>query len=196
MWRPPKAAAMIQSFHVDGVNTARVPASMKQIPITGTIFTENAPPATTAVPYSRSHMPGITPTSPARKSTMVRRAPTRIGGEKLRTNFRPGPESRGMRALRAFRTIPHNITAGARTAAAIQTYSDWRTDDCADAVVAAPVAMMPTATIAHPDTAVNETAAAIVSRMKARLSIARAWSAGGSVAVARCKGVTEAMMRT
>jgi hypothetical protein len=66
----------------------------------------------------------------------------------------------------------------------------------ADAITAAIVAMMPTATIAHPDTAVNEPAASMVSRMKARLSIARAWSAGGSEAGARCRGVTEAMIRT
>jgi hypothetical protein len=79
-----------------------------------------------------------------------------------------------MRALRAFRTIPHNITAGARTAAAIHTYNDWSTEGCADAIMAATVAMMPTATIAQPETAVNEPAASMVSRMKARLSMARA----------------------
>jgi hypothetical protein len=41
---------MIQAFHDGGVNKASAPASIKQIPITGTILTENAPPATTAVP--------------------------------------------------------------------------------------------------------------------------------------------------
>src|SRR5258705_12479784 len=53
--------------------------------------------------------------------------------------------------------------------------------------------MIPTATIPQPETAVNEPAASIVSRMKARLSIARTCSAGGSGAGARCKGVTDAM---
>jgi hypothetical protein len=51
---------------------------------------------------------------------------------------------------------------------------DARTELCADAIIAATVAMMPTATIPHPETAVNAPAASIVSRMKARLSIARA----------------------
>jgi hypothetical protein len=41
---------MIQSFHESGVKSARAPASMKQIPMTGTTLTENAPPATTPVP--------------------------------------------------------------------------------------------------------------------------------------------------
>ena len=63
------------------------------------------------------------------------------------------------------------------------------------AVAAATVAMMPTATIPHPDTAVKDPAASMVSRMKARLSIARTCSAGGSGSGARWSGVTEAMVR-
>ena len=54
--------------------------------------------------------------------------------------------------------------------------------------------MTPTATIPHPDTAVNEPAFSIVSRMKARLSIARACSAGGSGVGGACKGRTDAML--
>ena len=50
MCKPPNAAAMIQSFQESGVKSASVPASMKQMPITGTILTENDPPATTAAP--------------------------------------------------------------------------------------------------------------------------------------------------
>src|SRR5437868_14720273 len=57
------------------------------------------------------------------------------------------------------------------------------------------VAMMPTPTIPQPETAVKEPAASIVSRMKARLSIARAWSVGGSGADSRCRGLTEAIER-
>ena len=62
--------------------------------------------------------------------------------------------------------------------------------------MAAMVAMMPTATIPHPETAVNAPAASIVSRMKARLSIARACSVGGSVAGVLCSGLTEAILIT
>src|SRR5205809_4991304 len=56
------------------------------------------------------------------------------------------------------------------------------------------VAIIPTATMPHPDTAVNDPAASIVSRMNARLSIARTCSAGGSGAGARCRGVTDAIL--
>src|SRR5205085_162154 len=49
------------------------------------------------------------------------------------------------------------------------------------AITATNVASTPTATIPHPDTAVNEPAASIVFRMNARLSIARACSVGGSL---------------
>src|SRR5690242_7002049 len=45
----------------------------------------------------------------------------------------------------------------------------------------------------HPETAVNAPAASIVSRMKARLSIARTCSAGGSVGGVWWSGVTDAM---
>src|SRR6266550_124675 len=62
-------------------------------------------------------------------------------------------------------------------------------------MVAAMVAMMPTATMPQPETAVKEPAASIVSRMKARLSIARAWSVGGSGAESRCRGLTDAIGR-
>src|SRR4029079_16678953 len=75
----------------------------------------------------------------------------------------------------------------------IHTKIDSRAECCALAITAATAAMIPTATIPHPETAVNEPAASIASRMKARLSIARTCSAGGSGAGARCKGVTDAM---
>ena len=89
--------------------------------------------------------------------------------------------------------IAQSMTTGARTAAAIQTYSDCSGDGCAAAMAAATVAIIPTATIPHPDTAVKDPAASIVSRMNARLSIARTCRAGGSGAGGLCKGVTDAM---
>ena len=51
----------------------------------------------------------------------------------------------------------------------------WR-----EAAYAATRAVAPNATTPHPGTAVNEPACSIVSRMKRRLSIARAERAGGS----------------
>ena len=58
MWRPPNPAAMSQFAHAAGPNSATAPTSMKQIPMTGTIRTENAPPVTNPVPYNSSHVPG------------------------------------------------------------------------------------------------------------------------------------------
>src|SRR5690349_20434170 len=58
------------------------------------------------------------------------------------------------------------------------------------AIIAATSAVKPMMTVPHPDTAVNVAAASIVSRMKRRLSIARACISGGS---AGRRGMTRAM---
>src|SRR6266567_210137 len=58
-------------------------------------------------------------------------------------------------------------------------------------MTATSVASAPTATIPQPDTAVNEPAASIVLRMKARLSIARACNAGGSLGGGGLSGRTD-----
>lgn len=63
---------------------------------------ENAPPVTTAVPYNKSHIPAIAPVNPACTSTSVKSAPTNMGGAKLYTNRRPGPEKSEEPDSRAF----------------------------------------------------------------------------------------------
>ena len=65
---------------VGGPNSATAPSAMKQSPMSGTTRTEKAPPVTTPVPYSRSHVPGNADQRPARTSTPVSSAPTSSGG--------------------------------------------------------------------------------------------------------------------
>src|ERR1039457_1601270 len=48
--RPPKPAARSELPQAAGANKATAPMPMKQIPITGTTFTEAAPPHSTPVP--------------------------------------------------------------------------------------------------------------------------------------------------
>src|SRR5688500_17171349 len=167
------------------------PATMKQNPMTGTTRTEKAPPATTAVPYMRSHNPESTSYMPRLYSWMVSSAPTIIGGEKLRRNFLPAPDMSGSLAARAFRTIAAMLMTGAMTAAASQVLSQATSVGCCAAMPAATSAVIPTTTIPQPDTAVNAPARSIVSRMKARLSIARTCSDGSSRDSIFRSGLTE-----
>src|SRR6266550_935387 len=92
MCRPPNPAAMSQLPHAAGPNRAVAPTSMKQIPITGTTRTENAPPVTNPVPYKSSQVPGSACHKPARYSATVSKPPTTIGGRKLRPNRRRGSD--------------------------------------------------------------------------------------------------------
>ena len=111
--KPAECRAHYPVAPATGANSAMTPAAMKHRPITGTIFTENAPPATTAVPYRSSQTPGIASTRPARYSTSVSSAPTTIGGEKLSTNFRAGPrQAAASSRARALRTIAHSMMIG------------------------------------------------------------------------------------
>src|SRR5687767_5336571 len=180
MWSPPNASAMRTLLHANGVNTAIAPATTKQSPITGTMRTENAPPVMTPVPYSISHIPGRTVIRFAWYMAAVSTAPTTIGGTKLVANLRPGPERSGMRAARALRPIAHPEMTTESSASPSQMASHSVKEARLAANAAAPMADAPTATMPHPDTAVNAPARSIVSRMNSRLSIARACSAGGS----------------
>src|SRR5688500_18811309 len=167
------------------------PATMKQNPMTGTTRTEKAPPATTAVPYMRSHNPESTSYMPRLYSWMVSSAPTIIGGEKLNRNFLPAPDISGSRFARAFRTIAAMLITGAMTAAASQVLSQATSVGCCAAIPAAARAVMPTTTIPHPDTAVKAPARSMVSRMKARVSIALTCSDGSSTDSTVRRGLTE-----
>ena len=67
--------------------------------------------------------PAAAPQSPAPNSTAVSTAPATSGGARLSAIFRPGPESSGIRAARAFRTTAHPPIASASTASALHTPS-------------------------------------------------------------------------
>src|SRR5947209_7445601 len=156
MCRPPNPAAMTQFPHAAGPNSATAPASMKQIPITGTIRTENAPPVTNPVPYNSSQVPGSACHRPARYSATVNRPPTTMGGRKLRPNRRPGPDRMGSFTAYAFRTMADPPIASATIASPSQVASHssgvgWRA-----ARSAAASAVAPTATWPQPGTAVND----------------------------------------
>src|SRR5713101_9544669 len=148
-----------------GANSAAPPSNIKHKPITGTTRTENAPPVTMAVPYNKSQTPGRAATAPARKRAKVKRPPTTIGGAKLRTNLRPGPEKSAELARWAFVAAAGAAMATATNASTSQTLSQalgvaWReaTNDAISAV-------MPMATPPQPGTAVNSAAFSMVSRM-------------------------------
>src|SRR4029450_11701479 len=53
---------------------------MKQMPISGTTFTEKAPPVATAVPYNSSQHPGSLAIRPVNANTGVRTMPATSGG--------------------------------------------------------------------------------------------------------------------
>src|SRR3989454_1395894 len=176
----PKPTAINQLPQDAGENRARAPVNMKQSPITGTTRTEKAPPVTTAVPYSSSHIPGSTAAYPARKSATVSSAPTSNGGTKLSANFRPGPDSSGTLAARAFRAVAPAAMPTATKASASQGASHAFGFVRGEATNDAARPVHPTAKPPQPGTAVNEPARSMVSRMKRRLSAACASSATGS----------------
>lgn len=150
-----------------------MPTARNVAPITGTLRTENAPPAITADPYMASHVPGNASYNPALANTRVKAAPVTIGGVKPSTNFRPGPRSSDSRAARSFQAIDMAAIAIATPASMNQIVTHTRTSVSAAANHAAASAVSPIATPPQPGTAVNDAAFAIVSRMNRRLSIAR-----------------------
>src|SRR5712664_3908729 len=129
MCSPPNPAAISQFPQGAGVNNPAAPSSMKQTPMTGTTLTENIPPVTTPVPYNSNHMPGIELTNPARNKTTVNSAPTIIGGERLKTTLRPGPDNKGTPNERAFRSISQPAMRIEIIASANQTDSQPRAVD-------------------------------------------------------------------
>src|SRR6476620_8999005 len=107
-------------------------------------------------------------------------APAKIGGERLNATFRPGPESNGILAARAFRSMDQPSISRAITASAIQTANHALKVFCCAEIADEASAVHPMATCPQPEMPVNAVARSIVSRMYLRLSIARSCSAGGS----------------
>jgi hypothetical protein len=95
------------------------------------------------------------------------------------TSFRPGCDSTGIAAARAFLRIVQPAMTSDAAASVSHTASHASVVFCCEATSAAKSAVSPMASCPRPGTAVNEEARSIVSRMKRRLSIARSWSAGG-----------------
>src|SRR5438477_3755630 len=188
MFRPPNPTAVNHGHSMPGANSASAPNTMKQTPINGTIRTENALAVATAVPYSSSHVPGINAKRPARYNAIVNSAPTTIGGKKLSPKRRPGPESKGSLAARAFCTIAAPPITTPSTASPNHTASQSASRACRSASHVAASAVHPTTTMPQPGTAVNEPARSIAERMNWRLSSARSWSGRGAV-MARSKAL-------
>ncbi len=160
-------------FPQAGRNNATTPVSAKQIPITGTTATENAPPVMMPVPYSSNHAPGNALTIPKRNNAIVKTAPAANGGRKLNANFRPGPLVSANPARCAFRRAAHKAMLAATTASTSQIDNQCRDQVGRDASKAARSAVAPIATCPHPGTAVNDDDRSMVSRMNRKSSIAR-----------------------
>src|SRR6202166_5073272 len=170
--RPPKPAARKASPQPAGANSAAPPRAMNPSPMIGTMRTENAPPVTTAVPYSSSHAPGRSARSPAANSATLSTAPAASAGTRPSAKRRPGRDTRLRRACRAFQTTAPPVTTAAISASASQTVSHPCAVACFAASHAASSAVRPTAISPTPETAVKYTASSIVWRMNRRLSIA------------------------
>src|SRR4029079_17531643 len=121
--------------------------------------------------------------------------PTIIGGEKLSTSFRTGPDGKGMFAACDLNAIDATEIPTAIRASATQVATRAQGSDCRAATSAATMAVRPITTWPHPETAVKVTARSITPRIKLRLSMARACISGGSDRRGR-RGSTGAMVYT
>src|SRR5258708_5756778 len=94
---------------------------MKQRPITGTTFTEKAPPFAAAVPYSNNQHPGNLAISPSVANTGVSTMPLTSGGTNASAKRSAGAAVQsGMPARAAFRLIETSAIATATSASANQ----------------------------------------------------------------------------
>src|SRR5437870_5134339 len=96
---------------------------------------------------------------------MVSNMPAIIGGEKLSANLRPGFESRGIAARRAFRHTAHAAIQNETSAPPIQVASHLSSVGCHEASNAVSIAVIPMVTPPQPGTAVKAEAPSIVSRI-------------------------------
>ena len=177
---PPNPAAIRRFPHPAGENNAAAPSPMKQSPITGTTPTENAPPVTTPAPYNNNQTPGSTSSACARHNASDKTAPAANGGVKLKVNFLPGADSNFRRDTSAFRFMLHPPINNANGSSHAHGYIHSCSSRICAATNAAANAVTPIATPPHPGTAVNDDARSIVSRINARLSIARPCNVDGS----------------
>src|SRR6476619_1460849 len=155
----------MNQFTNSGRNSATAPNIMKQSPMMGTTGTENIPPVITLVPYSNSQTPGIALINPARKSTIVNKPPATMGGDKLNTAFRPGPETSGMSTARAFRSMDQPAIKSEIAPSTSHTASHILELGWLAAIKLASNAVAPMVTSPQPDTPVKAVARSMVSRM-------------------------------
>jgi len=153
---PPNPAPSQRSTHAAPGATSNIaaPSTRKQAPKTGTIPTENAPPAMTPAPYSISQIPGMVAVEPEPANTKVSTAPATRGGIKLKVNLRTGQDHRGSPAAPALCAMARTPRAIASAPSINQTASQPVKEDWCDAIPAAPSAVAPIATPPHPGTAV------------------------------------------
>src|SRR5437867_5205899 len=148
--------AISQWPHAAGAANVTAPSAMKQMPISGTTFTENAPPVATAVPYSSSQQPGSLAPNPIIAKTGVRIMPATRGGRNASAKraagvaFESGVPDRFDLIAIATRAI-----VAATAAAANQIRTQRTVSSGGPAMGAAISAVMPMKIPPHPGTAVN-----------------------------------------
>src|SRR5262245_3744017 len=171
---------MNQCPHAAGAANATAPRAMKQMPISGTTFTEKAPPVATAVPYNSSQHPGSLATRPVKANTGVRTMPATSGGRNASAKrsagaaFDSGVPDRFDLIAMATRAI-----VAASTAAASQMTTQRKVSSGGPAMGAVTSAVRPMKMPPQPGTAVNSLARDMASRMKRRFSRAWAWIGSG-----------------
>src|SRR5262245_19842055 len=154
---------------------------MKQIPISGTTLTENAPPVATAVPYISSQHPGSLATRPIIAKTGVRIVPAIRGGRNASAKRRAGVAfERGAPDRFDLIAIATSAIVAATAASANQRTTHRAVSSGGPAIGAMISALMPMKMPPHPGTAVNSLARAIASRMNRRFSRACAWIGSGA----------------
>src|SRR5580765_680744 len=153
---------------------------MKQMPISGTTLTENAPPVATAVPYNSSQHPGSLAIRPVVMNTGVRTMPATTGGRNASAKRSAGaafdsgvPDRFDLIAMAA------SAIVAATMASASQIRTQRNVSSGGPAIGAVTSALRPMKMPPQPGTAVNSLARDMASRMKRRFSRAWAWMGSG-----------------
>src|SRR5687767_10553131 len=151
----PKLRIMSTVFHAAGAKRVPAPATIKAAPITGTIRTENAPAATTPVPYSSIQMPGSSAYIPRCMNAKVTTMPTTNTGVKLNNSLRAEPVRSGRLADLALSYMNQTEIRSARNASTAQTTTHSTDGPRVAETRAATIAVVPMTTCPQPETAVN-----------------------------------------
>src|SRR6185437_1699014 len=118
------------------------------------------------------------------------------GGAKPNTNFRSGGDTTGCRAALAFHADAASPTTIDSKASPSHMPTQRPGVGCRWASTPAATAVTPMTTSPHPDTAVNDVALSMVSRMNRRSSMARSWRATGMVRMYRWEDYCQVLCAT